>query len=80
MRTYTRICRCFASRKCDEAAATLKLGHLVAPGPFLTDAAVSHTNEAPAGAWDALSTSSSQVHTFYDSVVSKRCDDIDVMQ
>ena len=54
MLAYTRICRCFASRKCDDAAATLKLGHLVTPGPFLSDAAASHTNETPFGHWDTL--------------------------
>ena len=50
VRAYTR----FASRKCDDAAATLKLGHLVTPGPFLSDAAASHTNQTPFGHWDTL--------------------------
>ena len=54
MRAYARICSCVASRKCDDAAATLKLGHLVTPGPFLSDAAGSHTNETPFGHWDTL--------------------------
>ena len=54
MRAYARICSCVASRKCDDAAATLKLGHLVTPGPFLSDAAASHTNETPFGHWDTL--------------------------
>ncbi len=54
MLAYTRICMCFASRKCDDAAATLKSGHLVTPGLFLSDAAASHTNETPFGHWDTL--------------------------
>ena len=54
MRAYARICSCVASRKCDDAAATLKLGHLVTPGPFLSDAAASHPNATPAAPWDAL--------------------------
>ena len=37
-----------------DAAATLKLGHLVKPGPFLSDAAAAHTNETPLGHWDTL--------------------------
>ena len=38
---------------CNDAAATLKLAHLGTPR-FLSDAAASHTNEAPAGSWDTL--------------------------
>ena len=45
---------CDPLRKCVDAAAALKLGHFVTLGPFLSDAAASHTHKATFGHWGAL--------------------------